>query len=116
MRQSVSTIAFVFFIFAAIASANDEIADGRAMIQSARDEIVRSELHMTDEEAAGAALEATFVVEDKFPPLFIPLIVFRRTDNQAGARWTVLAAFFFNGNMGVFVDFDFYGRHFFIDR
>jgi hypothetical protein len=53
MRQLVSTIAFVFFIFTAIASANDEIADGRAMIQSARDEIVRTELHMTDEEAAG---------------------------------------------------------------
>ena len=33
-------------------SANDELADGREMIQNERENIVRAELHLTDEEAA----------------------------------------------------------------
>lgn len=53
MRQLTSILAFVLFSISTIATANDEVADGRAMIQAEREEIVRSELHMTDTEAAG---------------------------------------------------------------
>jgi len=53
MRQPTALLALVLFSFAAAASANDQAAEGRALIQAEREEIVRSELHMTDEEAAG---------------------------------------------------------------
>ena len=57
------------------------------------------------DEAAGAALQTAFVVENQFIPFGIPLVVFRRTDDQAGAGNAVAAAFFFYGNVGLLVDF-----------
>ena len=43
----------VLFFLATAALAIDQVADGRAMISAEREEIVRAELHMTEDEAAG---------------------------------------------------------------
>jgi hypothetical protein len=51
MRKLTGLFALVFLSPGLAASANDELADGRAMIQAERHEMFRSELHMTDEEA-----------------------------------------------------------------
>jgi len=51
MRQLTSLIALVFLSLSAVAQANDELADGRAMIQAERQNMVSSELHMTGKEA-----------------------------------------------------------------
>ena len=51
MKSLTGFIVFVFLFFGVAASATDERADGRAMIQAERQEMVRSELHMTDAEA-----------------------------------------------------------------
>ena len=50
MKQLTVFLALVVFFFGLLASANDELADGRAMIQAERQEMVRSELHMTSKE------------------------------------------------------------------
>ena len=51
MRQLTGLLALVLFSLSMAASANDERADGRAMIQAERQEMIRFELHMTDAEA-----------------------------------------------------------------
>ena len=50
MKQLTVFLALVVFFFGLLASANDELAEGRAMIQAERQEMVRSELHMTSKE------------------------------------------------------------------
>jgi hypothetical protein len=52
MKKSISVLAFILFVVATMASANDGVADGQAMIQNERERIVRSEMHLTDEEDA----------------------------------------------------------------
>ena len=51
MRQLTGLLALLLFSLSMAASANDERADGRAMIQAERQAMIRSELHMTDAEA-----------------------------------------------------------------
>ncbi|MCH7830730.1 MAG: hypothetical protein IIB75_09270 [Proteobacteria bacterium] len=51
MRQLTGLFALVLLSLSTAALTNDEFADGRAMIQAARQEMFRAELHMTDEEA-----------------------------------------------------------------
>ena len=53
MKQLTGFIVLFFLFFGVAASANEELADGRAMIQAERQAMVRSELHMTGEEAEG---------------------------------------------------------------
>ena len=50
MKQLTGFLVLVFLFFGLVVSANDELADGRAMIQAERQEMVRSELHMTGKE------------------------------------------------------------------
>jgi hypothetical protein len=52
MKQLTGSFALVFFFFSMAALANDELAAGRAMIQAEREEMFRSELHMTEKESA----------------------------------------------------------------
>ena len=51
MRQLTGLIALLLLSLGTAVSANDELADGRAMIQAERQDMVRSELHMTGKEA-----------------------------------------------------------------
>jgi hypothetical protein len=51
MLLLVAPVALVLLSLSAVGSANDELADGRAMIQAERQNMVRSELHMTGKEA-----------------------------------------------------------------
>jgi hypothetical protein len=47
----VALVALVLLSLSTVGSTNDELADGRAMIQAERQNMVRSELHMTGNEA-----------------------------------------------------------------
>ena len=51
MRQLTGLFALVLLSLSTVSSANDELAEGRAMIQAERQELFRAELHMTDQEA-----------------------------------------------------------------
>jgi len=51
MRKMLMLVALVLLSLSTLGSANDELADGRAMIQAERQNLVRSELHMTRKEA-----------------------------------------------------------------
>ena len=51
MRQLTGLFALILLSLSMAASANDELADGRAMIKAEREEMIRSALHMTDKEA-----------------------------------------------------------------
>jgi hypothetical protein len=51
IKQLTGIFALLLFFLSTVASANDELADGRAMIQAERQEMFRAELHMTEEEA-----------------------------------------------------------------
>ena len=51
MRQLTGLIAVLLLSLGTAAVANDELADGRAMIQAERQDMVSSELHMTGTEA-----------------------------------------------------------------
>lgn len=51
MLLLVALAALVLLSLSTVGSANDELADGRAMIQAERQNMVRSELHMTAKEA-----------------------------------------------------------------
>jgi hypothetical protein len=51
MRQLTGLIALLLLSLSTAASANDELAQGRAMIQAERQDMVSSELHMTGKEA-----------------------------------------------------------------
>jgi hypothetical protein len=51
IKQLTGIFALLLFSLSTVASANDELADGRAMIQAERQEMFRAELHMTEEEA-----------------------------------------------------------------
>ena len=59
----VSLIASTLILFTP-AIGQDEVDEGRAMVQAARAEIIRAELHLTDEEAAGFwPLHAAYAAE-----------------------------------------------------
>lgn len=47
-----TTIIVLVFCAAGPAAGQDEVAEGRAMVQAARDEIIRSELNFSDDEMA----------------------------------------------------------------
>jgi hypothetical protein len=47
-----ATTVVLMFCVAELAAAQDEVAEGRAMVQAARDEIIRSELYLGDDEMA----------------------------------------------------------------
>jgi len=51
MLLLVALATLVLLSLSTVGSANDELADGRAMIQAERQDMVRSELHMTGKEA-----------------------------------------------------------------
>ncbi len=51
MLLLVALVALLLLSLSTVGSANDELADGRAMIQAERQDMVRSELHMTGKEA-----------------------------------------------------------------
>jgi hypothetical protein len=52
MNKQLSIFVIFLLLFSAFGSANDEVADGRAMIRAEREETVRTELHMTSDESA----------------------------------------------------------------
>ena len=67
------------------------------------------------DDAAGAALKTVFIVEYQRVSFFVPLIVLRWTDGQTGAGGAGFAKFLFYGDMGFFVDLEFYGFQFFFN-
>jgi hypothetical protein len=52
MRKLSRVLASIVIVISTMASANDELADGKQMIKDEREHIVRAELHLTDDEAA----------------------------------------------------------------